>query len=339
MQSWARGLALPRRAKQCYARAPCESLCCALAAALLASPALRRHAGRQCQRHPGRRRRQAAALHGHADRRRRQGRCSSCTARCEARADTGHACRRRRPDPAARPDRRPWPCHGARLRRAAARPDRHHARSPTCSSGCAPMPPPIPTPRWILGRGWNQELWPDKRFPTAADLDAVVSDRPVVAGAGRRPCAGRQQRGAEARPASRRRPRRPPAAGSSMRGQSDRPVRRRRDATGRASDSRRRRAAEHDAGARPRRRSNHAVVRHHRRRPTWARSLDDWQAMRRAGEAGRLNVRIMSYACGIADDAGDRPARPDAVAVRRPAAAGRGQALRRRRARARAAPG
>lgn len=32
---------------------------------------------------------------------------------------------------------------------------------------------------WILGRGWNQELWPDKRFPTAADLDAVVSDRPV----------------------------------------------------------------------------------------------------------------------------------------------------------------
>jgi predicted amidohydrolase YtcJ len=35
---------------------------------------------------------------------------------------------------------------------------------------------------WILGRGWNQELWPDKRFPTAADLDAVVSDRPVWLG-------------------------------------------------------------------------------------------------------------------------------------------------------------
>ena len=33
---------------------------------------------------------------------------------------------------------------------------------------------------WILGRGWNQELWPDKRFPTAADLDAVVADRPVL---------------------------------------------------------------------------------------------------------------------------------------------------------------
>src|SRR5947208_5015204 len=33
---------------------------------------------------------------------------------------------------------------------------------------------------WIVGRGWNQELWPDKRFPTAADLDTIVNDRPVI---------------------------------------------------------------------------------------------------------------------------------------------------------------
>jgi len=33
---------------------------------------------------------------------------------------------------------------------------------------------------WIIGFGWNQELWPEKRFPTAADLDAAVPDRPVV---------------------------------------------------------------------------------------------------------------------------------------------------------------
>src|SRR5205814_8801698 len=37
-----------------------------------------------------------------------------------------------------------------------------------------------PRDAWIVGFGWNQELWPDKRFPTAADLDAVVPDRPVV---------------------------------------------------------------------------------------------------------------------------------------------------------------
>jgi predicted amidohydrolase YtcJ len=36
-----------------------------------------------------------------------------------------------------------------------------------------------PSPRWIVGRGWNQERWRLGRFPTAADLDAVVADRPV----------------------------------------------------------------------------------------------------------------------------------------------------------------
>jgi predicted amidohydrolase YtcJ len=39
-----------------------------------------------------------------------------------------------------------------------------------------------PDAKWILGRGWNQESWTDKRFPTAADLDAVVGDRPVWLG-------------------------------------------------------------------------------------------------------------------------------------------------------------
>jgi predicted amidohydrolase YtcJ len=32
---------------------------------------------------------------------------------------------------------------------------------------------------WILGRGWNQVLWPVKEFPVASDIDAVVDDRPV----------------------------------------------------------------------------------------------------------------------------------------------------------------
>ena len=37
-----------------------------------------------------------------------------------------------------------------------------------------------PNDTWITGFGWNQESWPEKRFPTSADLDAAVSDRPVV---------------------------------------------------------------------------------------------------------------------------------------------------------------
>lgn len=32
----------------------------------------------------------------------------------------------------------------------------------------------------IIGRGWIETHWPERRFPTRADLDAVISDRPVV---------------------------------------------------------------------------------------------------------------------------------------------------------------
>ncbi len=33
--------------------------------------------------------------------------------------------------------------------------------------------------KWIIGGGWNQEKWHLGRFPTAAELDKVVGDRPV----------------------------------------------------------------------------------------------------------------------------------------------------------------
>ena len=36
-----------------------------------------------------------------------------------------------------------------------------------------------PTAAWIVGRGWNQVLWPVKEFPKATQIDAVVRDRPV----------------------------------------------------------------------------------------------------------------------------------------------------------------
>jgi predicted amidohydrolase YtcJ len=37
-----------------------------------------------------------------------------------------------------------------------------------------------PKNAWIIGFGWNQEIWKLGRFPTAAELDAVVNDRPVL---------------------------------------------------------------------------------------------------------------------------------------------------------------
>jgi predicted amidohydrolase YtcJ len=37
----------------------------------------------------------------------------------------------------------------------------------------------LPAGEWLLGRGWDQNDWPEKRFPAAADLDRVAGDRPV----------------------------------------------------------------------------------------------------------------------------------------------------------------
>jgi predicted amidohydrolase YtcJ len=32
---------------------------------------------------------------------------------------------------------------------------------------------------WVSGRGWDQNRWPDKQFPTAAPLDALSTDHPI----------------------------------------------------------------------------------------------------------------------------------------------------------------
>jgi predicted amidohydrolase YtcJ len=37
-----------------------------------------------------------------------------------------------------------------------------------------------PTGRWIVGRGWNQNRFKEKRMPQTADLDAAAPDNPVI---------------------------------------------------------------------------------------------------------------------------------------------------------------
>ena len=37
----------------------------------------------------------------------------------------------------------------------------------------------LPAGEWLQGRGWDQNDWPGKQFPTAADLDRVLGDRPA----------------------------------------------------------------------------------------------------------------------------------------------------------------
>jgi hypothetical protein len=81
-------------------------------------------------------------------------------------------------DPDSRDDRRPRPRHGAGF--AAMTLDLSQASSlAQAQAMIAAYAREHPDRPWILGRGWNQELWAEKRFPTAAELDAVVADRPV----------------------------------------------------------------------------------------------------------------------------------------------------------------
>ncbi|MBN1811779.1 MAG: amidohydrolase [Anaerolineae bacterium] len=37
-----------------------------------------------------------------------------------------------------------------------------------------------PEGEWVVGRRWDQERWPERRFPTAADLDQVAPEHPIV---------------------------------------------------------------------------------------------------------------------------------------------------------------
>jgi hypothetical protein len=149
---------------------------------------------------------------------------------------------------------------------------------------------------WILGRGWNQEKWGLGRFPTAADLDSVVGDRPVwlervdghagwansaamraanVTAATQAPNGGRIERtgnqpsGIFVDAASGLVERAVPLPTAQSRDRSLAEAQRLLLAVGVTATA--------DMGTSP----------------------EDWQAMNRAGAAGRLQVRIMSYAAGV----------------------------------------
>ncbi|HEV2078686.1 MAG TPA: amidohydrolase [Allosphingosinicella sp.] len=153
-----------------------------------------------------------------------------------------------------------------------------------------------PSPRWIIGRGWNQERWGLGRFPTAADLDAVVPDRPVwlerVDGhAGWANTMAMREAGVTAQSVS------PPGGRIEKAG---------REPTGIFVDA----AAQLVDKAVP---PPLPVVRDQALARAqqimlsngltavadMGTSVEDWSTIRRAGDNGRLNVRILSYAAGI----------------------------------------
>jgi predicted amidohydrolase YtcJ len=146
-----------------------------------------------------------------------------------------------------------------------------------------------PNEAWIIGFGWNQELWPEKRFPTSADLDAAVSDRPIVlervdGHAVVANTAALKAAGVTAATQA------PPggeihdgvfvdAARSLVDKAIPRPTLQQQDAALEKSQNILLGFGVTGVGS-------------------MSTSVDDWQAFRRAGEAGRLQVRLMSYLSG-----------------------------------------
>jgi predicted amidohydrolase YtcJ len=164
-----------------------------------------------------------------------------------------------------------------------------------------------PTPRWIVGRGWNQETWGLGHFPTAADIDAVVPDRPVwlerVDGhAGWANSAALREAKIDARSAS------PPGGRVEMAG--GRP-------TGIFVDAGKALIEKAVPPPLPLIRDQAFVKAQDillgygvTATADMGTSAEDWLVMRRAGDEGRLRVRIMSYGLGVESAlavAGTRP--------------------------------
>ena len=153
-----------------------------------------------------------------------------------------------------------------------------------------------PSPRWIVGRGWNQERWKLGRFPTAADIDAVVPGRPVwlerVDGhAGWANSAALKEAGVTAASKS------PTGGRIEMAG---------RQPSGIFIDAAMQLVEKTVPPPLPRTREkafDNAQEILLRNGITSVADMgttsDDWAVIRRAGDAGRLNVRILSYASGV----------------------------------------
>lgn len=150
---------------------------------------------------------------------------------------------------------------------------------------------------WIIGRGWNQEKWGLGRFPTAAELDRAVADRPVwlerVDGhAGWANSAAMKAAGIAPGVAN------PPGGRVERIGTSNAP-------SGVFVDAASALVQKAVPEPRPVDRDNALVEAQkilHRNGITAAAdmgtTIEDWQAFRRAGDTGRLTMRIMAYAAG-----------------------------------------
>ena len=150
----------------------------------------------------------------------------------------------------------------------------------------------------ILGRGWNQELWPEKRFPTAAELDAVVPDRPVwlTRVDGHAGWANTQALAAAGVTAATR----DPAGGRIERlGATGKPAGVLVDTATELVDSKVPAPRPEDRDMALAKAQDILLAKGVTAIADMGTSIEDWQAFRRAGDNGSLRVRIMAYAAGV----------------------------------------
>lgn len=150
--------------------------------------------------------------------------------------------------------------------------------------------------RWIIGRGWNQERWGLGRFPTAAELDSVVADKPVwlerVDGhAGWANSAAMAEAGVTARTAS--------PAGGRIETAEGKPIGIFVDAA--------KMLIEKIIPQPLSRERDQALIKAQKALLAYGitgiadmgTSLEDWSSFRRAGDGGWLKLRIFSYSDGL----------------------------------------
>jgi predicted amidohydrolase YtcJ len=150
-----------------------------------------------------------------------------------------------------------------------------------------------PKDGWLIGFGWNQELWADKNYPTAAELDEIVPDRPVMLE--RVDGHAILVNSAAIRAAGVTAATRDPAGGKIERDAAGNP-------TGLFVDAARA-LIESKVPAATSARSDEALEKAQEKLLSFgvtgvgAMSVSeaDWDTFRRAGDAGRLRVRLMAY--------------------------------------------
>jgi len=151
-----------------------------------------------------------------------------------------------------------------------------------------------PTDPWISGRGWNQELWPDKKFPTAADLDATVPGRPVILE--RVDGHAVVVNSAAMKAAGLTAATKDPSGGRIERDGSGNPTGLLIDAASALISSKVPAASQAQLEAALDAAQQALLSNGITATADMGTSVEGWATFRRAGEAGQLNVRIMSYA-------------------------------------------